>query len=204
MGGVMNAMELFLREHAAVHTVAVGGSDTGFTVDWMFEGVSDAHYRVLPHGLNSIAWLLWHLARVEDACLSNFVFGTAQELDEPGRDWTAQLRVSHRGDGENMSKADVAALSAAIDLGALRDYRDAVGRRTRRHALALWQAGRWQTPVSVDDRASLADEAAGFAGQPRDALLWWWGVQHNAYHLGQLAMIRAKAAAPTENPQGAE
>jgi Protein of unknown function (DUF664) len=28
--------------------------------------LSDAQLRLRPHGLNSIAWLVWHMARCED------------------------------------------------------------------------------------------------------------------------------------------
>jgi hypothetical protein len=47
-------------------------------------GLGDAQMRLRPHGLNSIAWLVWHMARCEDA-LSIVLVGRPQVLDE--EDW---------------------------------------------------------------------------------------------------------------------
>jgi len=128
----MDVLDLFLREHAAVHTSAALGAD--FNVDWLLADLDDAQWRAQPHGLNSIAWTFWHLARVEDACVSLMVASQPQLLND---EWTARLRVERRGDGEGMSKAEVAELSHAIDVDALRAYRDEVGRRTQEHARFL-------------------------------------------------------------------
>jgi hypothetical protein len=152
---------------------------------------------VRPHGFNSIAWIFWHLARVEDGCLSLMVAGEPQLLDD---DRAALLQVDSRGDGEGMSKAEVAELSDGINIDALQAYRDDVGRRTREHARALWP-DRWSEAITeVDVRRAVdagvaSDEHSFVVGKPREMLLFWWGLHHSIYHLGQAAMIRGVVTA---------
>src|SRR6185369_5995847 len=45
--------------------------------------------------------------------------------------WAKRLGISRRDFGIGMTTAEVTDLTRAIDLAALREYRDAVGRRTR-------------------------------------------------------------------------
>ncbi len=69
--------------------------------------------------------------------MSLVVAGQPQLLDDA---WAARLKVDGRGDSGEMSKAEVGDLSAAIDIGGLREYRNEVGRRTRAHVRELWPA----------------------------------------------------------------
>ncbi|MHC4940103.1 MAG: DinB family protein, partial [Planctomycetota bacterium] len=109
--------------------------------------MTEEEWRACPHQLNSLAWTFWHLARVEDGCISIIVAGEMQLFDT---DRAAALRIDRHGDGEGMSRAEVAELSAAIDLSALRAYRDEVGRRTREHARTL-HLERWNEPIGEAD-----------------------------------------------------
>lgn len=191
----MEIVDLFLREHASVHSREVLATD--FSVDWLVADLTEEQWRARPHGFNSIAWIFWHMTRVEDGCLSLMVAGEPQLLDD---DRAALLQVDSRGDGEGMSKAEVAELSDGIDIDALRAYRDDVGRRTREHARALWP-DRWSEAITeVDVRRAVdagvaSDEHSFVVGKPREMLLFWWGLHHSIYHLGQAAMIRGVVTA---------
>ena len=191
----MNELDTFLQRHAMVHSPEAGGA--GFTMAGMFAGLSDARMRARPGGANSIAWLLWHVARVEDACIAGTVLGVQQLLDD---DWSARLGVDERGDGEGMTRDQVAELGDDVDLGALREYRDAVCRRTRELVPALWP-DRWYSPLTAEEVADRvargaipAGEAEHLSGFPRSGLLWWWGVEHTHYHVGQAATLRGLTA----------
>ncbi len=194
----MDVVDLLLREHAAVHTNAVAESES--EIGRLLDGLSDEQWRARPHGLNSMAWLFWHIARVEDACVSVIVASRPQLLDEA---WAARLQVDRRDHGEGMSTSAVAELSATIDVAALREYRDEVGRRTRGHVAELWPS-RWEERISKDDVRNAVDAgilpdsaeyAEYVAGQPREALLIWWGLHHTIYHLGQAATVRGRLLA---------
>lgn len=179
----MTAVDLFLRDHADVHARAAA-----------FLGVlNERELRAHAAGLNSMAWILWHMARVEDGCLASGVFATEQVLDGG---WGRRLGVAGHGNGFGMSRAEAAGVSQTLDLGALRAYREAVGLRTRELAAGLWPA-RWSEPLTdADVRRMAADGVCRApAGEPREVLLHWWGVHHNYWHLGQCAAIRGALGA---------
>jgi hypothetical protein len=85
--------------------------------------------RVRPReDLNSLASIMWHIARIEDIMLDTVLSGRDQVCDAALK---RRLEIMRPDFGIGMTSAEVAELSRRIDVGALRDYRDAVGRRTR-------------------------------------------------------------------------
>jgi hypothetical protein len=114
----MDAVDFFLTRYGEVHTGLVDG---------LFGSLSDAQLRARPHpGVNTVAWLLWHSARIEDVALNRFLTDRAQVLNE----WIERLAVPRRDVGTGMTDVQVDDLSARIDLQALRGYLDAVTGRT--------------------------------------------------------------------------
>jgi hypothetical protein len=132
-------IQLFLRQHAAVHTAAVSGCPDWSLQDEVLAGLPEEQYRACPRpGMNSIAWLLWHTARIEDITLSFLVFEQAQVLLR--EDWTARLGLPLRDVGAGMDESDVANLSRQISIRGLLDYRAAVGRNTQAAVVNLQAA----------------------------------------------------------------
>lgn len=154
----MNAYELWALRFDSVHV--------GFVPE-LFKGATDGQVRQRPSGVNSIAWLVWHLTRVQDAALSRFVAERPQVLDEG--DWNHAMGLDRRDVGPGMTGADVDALSRAVDTTALQAYHRAVADRTRALAAGLAPAA-WDEVVSsevvrhavAEDRVLL--EAGGWVG----------------------------------------
>jgi hypothetical protein len=143
----MDALGLFLLRYDAIH---------GGFVEELFAGLTDAQVRQGPHGLNSIAWLVWHATRVEDAAVGRFVVDQPQVLEEGA--WRQRLAIERRDVGSGMAGDEVVALSARIDVPALRGYARAVTERTRSVAGALAPAA-WEEVVSPERiRRVVADE----------------------------------------------
>jgi hypothetical protein len=115
----MDAIDFFLTRYAQIHA-AFGDETAGRLTEAQMRG------RPVP-GVNTAAWLLWHAARVEDVGVNRFVVDRPQVLEDG---WLPRLGVGRRDVGTGMSEAEVDALSAGVDLGALRGYWDAVTRRT--------------------------------------------------------------------------
>ena len=87
----MDTRDLFLEQHAAMHTAAVGGNKMS-AAERTFAGLTDEQMRVRPReDLNSIAWLMWHIARAEDILVGQVVAGGAQLFDEG---WKKRLGVT--------------------------------------------------------------------------------------------------------------
>jgi hypothetical protein len=193
----MDARELFLDQHAAMHSAAVGGNKMS-QAERAFAGLSDEQMRIRPReDLNSLAWLMWHIARAEDIVVNQVLGGRPQVFDAA---WMKRLGVTRPDFGIGMTSPEVTELTRQIDVGALREYRDAVGRRTR-EVVGGFTAPDWDGPVAADgvERAA-ADGAFGartdalkkaFPGRPRAAVLSGIALFHAAGHMGEAATVRA-------------
>ena len=132
--------------------------------------------------MNSLAWLLWHLARAEDAVV-NVVVGAREQVLSAG-DWPRRLGV------------------ARLDLAATCAYRDAVGRRTQ-EVVASLRPERWDEILSVvDTDRAVAAGAFGpgaewvpkaYQGRSRGGMLGANAIAHNAMHLGEAISVRGLA-----------
>ena len=192
----MDGRDLFLEQHAAMHSVAVGGNKMSAS-ERAFTGLTDEQMRVRPReDLNSLAWLMWHIARAEDILVNVVVGGQPQVFDDG---WAKRLAVSRPDFGIGMTSPEVTALTKQIDLGALREYRDAVGRRTR-ELIGAFKPQDWEGQVTTDavERAA-ATGAFGvrrdvltkaFPGRPHTAVLSGIALFHSAGHMGEAATVR--------------
>ena len=192
----MDARDLLLDEHRRMHATSVTG-EKGTLAERTFAGLSDEQMRVRPReDLNSLAWLMWHIARAEDVFANVILSGRDQVVDDG---WLVRLRISRPDFGIGMTKPEVAELTAQIDVAALRDYRDAVGRRTqgviRGFGPADWQ-GELQTSA-LEKAASLGCfgpkgemVAKAFTGRPRLGILGALLVTHAAMHMGEAQTVR--------------
>lgn len=194
----MDALELFLRMHAVVHSRGVATPDGGWSLlEAVLHKATDADLRATPMDMSSIAWLLWHTARIEDVAANVVIARRPQVLDEGG--WAGQMRVSRRDVGTNMSKDEMRQMSQAVDLAALRAYRDAVGRRTREVAAAM-TPDRWSHVYGAAEAADVA--AAGtfvpeaqwvsdfWTGKSMAWFLYWVSAEHSVLHLSRAGMVR--------------
>lgn len=197
----MTAIAALLREHATVHMPAVARAAFHLPED-LISGLDEAAMRATPHGASSVVWLLWHIARVEDACIAAGLLGQPQVLDDPAADWPRKLGVTRRDQGEGMTRAEVAEFSATCSVQAVRDYRDAVGRHTRALVEAMEPEALARVITQADVEKAIQAGAFGpddqqLVGLPLENLLWWWGVQHSTYHIGQIALVRSMGRGTT-------
>lgn len=131
-----HAIQLFLSQHALLHAAEM--SQVGFPTleDEIWQGLTDQAARCIPpKAEHSIAWVFWHLTRIEDITMNLLVAGKAQLFEK--EDWLARLGVADKDTGNAMSEQRIADLSAHVDIPALRLYRLAVGRRTRQMVQSL-------------------------------------------------------------------
>jgi len=192
----MDARDLFLDQHAVMHSAAVGGNKMS-SAERTFAGLTDAQMRVRPReDLNSVAWLMWHIARAEDILVNVVVAGGAQVIDAA---WMKRLGITRRDFGIGMSSAEVTELTAQIEPGALREYRDAVGIRTR-EVVGGFKPQDWDGTVSAENVQRAAAEGAfgartealskAFPGRPRMAVLSGIALFHSAGHMGEATTVR--------------
>jgi len=198
----VDLLAFFLSQHAAVHAREVSGR--AFPAQLVFDGLSDHQMRLRPgEGLNSLVWLLWHMARTEDAAVNLVVRAGGQVLDD---EWVQRMDVPWRTIGTGMRESDVAELTRRADVEAVRAYRAAVGRRTEEVVRSLPYPA-WDEILGRSDTARAA-AAGAFApntpwaddtgykpwqGHSRAAQLASSAIGHNAMHLGEAVTIRSLA-----------
>ena len=207
----MQTIEFLLAQHARGHVAAMSGSAGPLLMDQLLAGLGEDELRARPAPyLNSIAWLLWHLARSEDVLVNALLADTVQILDTA--DWSSRLDLAERDMGTGMTSAQVDAVSVRVALPALLDYQIAVGQRTRAYITSLRQ----------DDWAGMVEPqrllAVGAFANPVDGALrvegYWRGrtradllvsalAPHNFQHLGEAlaikSMLNAKVSVPVRS-----
>ncbi|MGC9396055.1 MAG: DinB family protein [Anaerolineae bacterium] len=130
------AMALFVQQHAALHSAKLTPGISWSFADEVLDDMTEAHIRRIPKNCDySVAWHIWHLARIEDITMNLLLAGKPQLFVREG--WQARLNAPVVDTGNAMNKDEVATLSEALDIAALREYRVAVGRETRANVTGL-------------------------------------------------------------------
>lgn len=185
----MEVTELFLTRYVPLREYWIGS---------LFDTLNESQMRRRPHPrMNSIAWLIWHVARAEDAGINRFVAETTQVLERD--DWNAQLNVPYRSYGTGMNANEVVAVSNNINLEGLRDYYAAVSDNTIEFVQRL-------DPYVLDevlmdsyidqvlfDEGLAGDHAAwlrdSFTDWTRGKCLMHFGLSHPYQHIGEIAAV---------------
>ena len=194
------AIELVLRQHAWTHQGVVSGSTTHTFADQLWEGLDTDTIRTIPpKGEHSIAWCLYHLAMIEDTALSILMAGVAMLLDEGG--WGERLKVPYQDTGNLMPESEIQVLSQEIDVEALKEYRSAVGRRSREFIQALtWDKLKIKvSPAHIQQIAELgavrpeAEDLLEFWGKrTMEELLLMPATRHNIVHINESLRLKEK------------
>jgi uncharacterized damage-inducible protein DinB len=185
----MDFAQLFQQRHDVLYDF--------FLADF-WKTVPDDLLRQRPHpSVNSIAWVLWHMARVEDSGMNLFVTERSQILDEGG--WMKRMNIPWRHNGGGMVFEEVDDLNQRIDLAALHDYSRGVQQRSREIIEQISQTDLDATMQPERLRVILLDE--GLAHSDPEGLVKWYsgwskgkclmtfGLTHPFQHIGEMGVI---------------
>lgn len=198
-----NVLQQFLDHHAMLHTKdfhpeGKSGSDLWSYEDAILNDLSEELFRRIPINCDhSIAWCIWHIARIEDVAMNILVAGQPQMLFQGN--WFELLGINYQHTGNGMAPGDIASLSISIDLQALRSYRKAVGRNTQQIVTNL-QSGRITEKVDpgrirqIKESGILLEAAYGIADYWRNlniaGLLLMPATRHNLVHLNEALRLK--------------
>jgi hypothetical protein len=173
----VDATEFFLVRYGQIHRVLS---------DPAIKQLSEAQLRGRPHpGVNTVAWLLWHMARVEDVGVNRFVVDRPQVLEDG---WLGKLAVGRRDVGTGMTDAEVDDLSARVDLDALRGYWDAVTRRTP-EVVASLRGSDLNAVVPKERVERVASDECAVAPGAEWLTEFWAGGRTRAWVLAQTPLL---------------
>lgn len=165
------AKQLFFDLHAKLHVSSMTGTQKN-EVDRLLSGLTPDEYRIMPTSEDeTIAWVLWHIARIEDLTMGILVAGGGQIFDDK---WKKQLNAPISDTGNALSDDEIMELSCQLDIEALIAYRNAVGQRTR-DIVASLSAGDIKRKVSLQGLEEV--KLAGGVTDQEDSiwLLDFWG-----------------------------
>ncbi len=147
---------------------------------------------------NSIAWLLWHIARCEDVAVNAIVRGQPQLLLR--EQWGPRLGFEDARIGTAFGDEEVGDLGRRLDLDALLQYWEAVSQETRSW---LEEADLEQLDWTPDVRERLGAAPPvvpkegdwlleRWSGQPARFFLRMTVIGHEYLHLGEMMAIRGQ------------
>jgi hypothetical protein len=193
------AIELFLNQHAMVHTAEMSHAGLWSIEDEVLDGITGQQMRRINKGEHSIVWIIWHLTRIEDITMNLLVAGSPQIMLKEG--WLERMKINARDTGNGMTVADVADISASMDIDALRAYRLSVGRQTRAIVKSLQPE---QIKQRVDPARLQQITREGAVIPAGSGVLEYWGglttaglllmppTRHNFIHWNEASRIRQK------------
>jgi len=192
------AIQLFLNQHAMLHSKKIAQTELWSFEDEILNDMPEAQIRRIPQGReHSVAWLIWHIARCEDITMNLLVAGTPQTLQKGG--WRRRMKITICDTGNAMDHASLADFSKTIDIEALRNYRLAVGRRTREIVKQLVPADLKRKVESarmqqVMNEGAVVEAARGIADywSKRNVagLLLMPASRHNLIHLNEALRLK--------------
>ena len=194
------ALPVFLEHHTAVHAAKLSTGAHWSWHDEVLAGLTPDQLRYTPKGSpHSVAWRIWHIARIEDVTM-NILLADGTQVFSSGK-WAARLDVGFVGVGNEMSEADIVQLSKTINLKALFAYRLAVGKRTRAIVPRL-NLDILARPPAPDRVRRLIDERAVqppavwlqdyWGGHPAANLLLMPATRHPFVHLNEIKRLLPK------------
>ncbi|WP_105615194.1 hypothetical protein [Vallitalea okinawensis] len=127
---------LFMDQHAGVHASEVSGLEGRTFEDELWEDLNDTSFR---KGQNkkgrTVAYGMWHSARIEDITMNLLVAGEEQVIDQ--ENWKERINSSIYDTGNALDSEGILNFSESIDIQSLRGYRNAVGKKTRKIVASL-------------------------------------------------------------------
>lgn len=163
------AKAAFLTLHAELNCGCV--SDSGENdVDRLLSGISDVDFvKIGAKNEESAAWVIWHLARIEDMTMNILVAGGNQLFDD---NWQKKIGANRKDTGNAMNTEDIISFGSVIDRAELMNYRNTVARNTREIVKKL-SAEDMKRRVSAEGIAKI--KAEGGVDDNALGLLDYWG-----------------------------
>ena len=192
---------LFLRLHAPLHSREVSGQAGWNVEEELWQGLDEAAFRRVPAGEeHSIAWSLWHLARIEDITMKVLLAGQDQLFEREG--WGERSQSPLRDSGNEITPQMLLRLSEQVNWQAVRAYRSAVGTSTRQVVAALSFADlKRKTPperlAKILAEGAINPASTGvlayWAGLTGKGLLLMPPTRHALHHLNECLSLKRKA-----------
>ena len=194
------AIHLFFSQHAMLHSAKMARSEPWSFEDEVLSDMTEEQIRRIPQNCeHSAAWIIWHIARIEDVTMNLLLAGSLQILNQGN--WLERMKISVRDTGNAMSEEGVANLSRTIEIKTLREYRLTVGRGTRQIVKQLQPEDLKQKvdPArlqNVMEEGAVVEAASGlidyWSKRNIAGLLLMPATRHNLVHLNEALRLKGR------------
>lgn len=165
----------------------------------LFTKLTEAQLRRQPTAtMNSVAWNIWHLLRIEDITLNRFVANRPQV--HTSGDWQQRMGIPFGHMGTAMSLEDVATLSQQMNLHELANYQQAVYAQSAENLASLDHQTLNHQWDAAHMRAVVAGEAVCIPAITEGVINYWGALSigrfvldytqvHPNMHVGEIGVI---------------
>lgn len=166
------AKELFFDIHGPLHDSIVSGCNGKTIANLLLEDLQPDEYKVMPtKDDETIAWVMWHLARIEDLTMNVLVKQGEQIFNEQLQE---KLKVRVKDTGNAWSDEEIIEFSKSVNIKELLEYRKTVGIRTREIVKSL-SADDMKRKVLKQDLQRILQEGGVTEKDDSKWLLDYWG-----------------------------
>lgn len=118
---IERSKELFLEIHGKLHISSISGQEKN-EVDGLLEDLKEDEYAIMPTAKDeTIAWVLWHISRIEDMTMNILVHGGKQVFDEG---WRTRMNSPIEDTGNALSDTEIIQLSRGLCMEEVLQYRN--------------------------------------------------------------------------------
>ena len=198
----IEAIKLCLDQHSMVHSSEMSQISAVTFEDELWEGLDELSFRTMPTVKDeTVAWSLWHLTRIEDITMNILVADETQIINTDN--WIERMNVNVLDTGNAMTDEEIIDLSSNIDMQELRNYRIAVGRKTR-DIIQQFKPADLKRKMEPKRLQRILDEGAVLNVDGAKWLIDFWGrknvagillmpvTRHNLVHINESMNIKKK------------
>ena len=191
---------LLLEMHCLLHDKKVYKIGTDTFYDNLWDNLHDETCRTISNKETSIIWNVWHITRIEDL-ISNIIIGNKEPIFN--KEIQEKMNISIKDTGNAMSCTEIELLNKEINIKALKEYREKVGKSTKKTIESL-EHNYMKTKVSKEQLEKIR-LSGGVINDPKSIwLLDFWGrknifglimmpiTRHQIVHLNDCFKIKQK------------
>ncbi len=168
-----DAIKIFLDIHNQLHRSNIKDREENET-DRLFGDLEPWEYAVMPGREDeTIAWVVWHIARIEDLTMGILAARGDQLFNE---DWCRKINSPIKDTGNALSDEEIMAFSKQVNCQELLDYRSAVGERTR-EIVSRFTFEDMKREVNQADLMKIQREGGVTLQKDSEWLLEFWGTK---------------------------
>lgn len=165
------AKKLFCEIHSRLHLSSMTDTEHN-EVDALLEDLTAEEYKIMPTSKDeTIAWVLWHIARIEDLTMNILIADSPQLFND---EWKRRLNAPVTDTGNALSDDEIMELSTRLNIKELIAYRNAVGQRTQSIVASL-SAQDMKRRVSAQGIEAVKQSGGVTAHENSIWLLDFWG-----------------------------